>query len=181
MDVGQDMRECPSRRYEMYSLFLDEVDAFVFVGGGDGVLRLGLLCHFLGKPFVAVTAFGSAARELGESFYAHLENKEHYQNLSRADCLRLGSYALAGRELYSLVTRNLRSKLVFAVWETLGRRMRVRGLIDVGVEALGRLIDRLGKVALGAVVLGLVFLLFREKLLEAYAHFVTACQRLGIC
>jgi len=177
--VGQEFLKCPERRYEMYSVFLEDVDEFVFIGGGDGVLRLGLLCHFLEERFVAVTAYGGAAKELGDSLYG-IRGKEHYQNLRRDDCLRLGSRELSGKELHNIVVRNLRSRLLFAIPETLRGRMQVKDLLAAAVDTFDHWTGRLAKITIVAAVAELLFLIYREEMMSIYMQVQQILQKLGL-
>jgi hypothetical protein len=149
--VGQTALQCPARRFEMYSLFLDKVDCFVFVGGDNGVLRLGLLCHFLKKPFVVVGSSGKGTAELADSYYV-IDSHMHYQNLRQQDCLALGGPALAGRELHRIVKQNVRWPLSFALTETLRRRMRIGRLLEMLWESLEHHLGVVGRTAVFVLV-----------------------------
>jgi hypothetical protein len=163
VDVGQEFLDCPGRLFEIYYVFLDEADVIVFVGGSHGVLRFALMCHVLQHSFVAVTAYGGASKEeVGDSFYSHVHERGHYQNLRRSDILMLGDQHIHGADLLGIVQWNLQSRALFALRETLAGRMEVRDLLALGIAAGERLATFLGRVMAILCVVTLVFLLFRE-------------------
>lgn len=179
INIGQEILNCPDLRYEMYSCFLEDVDGFLFLGGDDGVVRLGILCHFLKHPFVAITAFNGGAKELGDSFY-RLRKKDHYQNLRRDDCLRLESETLTGEELYRITKRNLRSPLVFATCEVITGRMRIGDFVRAVVEVLDHWAGFIGKLVLAATAITPLYFVFRSEVEELYHNIEKLLSRLGI-
>jgi hypothetical protein len=177
VNIGQETLYCPDLRYEMYSCFLEDVDLFVFLGGEDGVMRLGLLCHFLHRPFVTLTAFDGGAKELGDSFY-RLRKKDHYQNLRRDDCLRLEGDTLTGEELYQIARRNLRSPLAFALYETLTGRMHIGEFSGVAGQALDHAAGFLGKIVLAATAITPLYFIFRSEVKDLIRNVVELLSKL---
>jgi hypothetical protein len=153
--VGQEILTIPPRRFEMYTAFLDQADSIVFVGGADGVLRLGLVAHFTHTPFVAIAAFGGAALEIAQSFYPRGDER-HYGNIRQDDTFRLASRDLTGSELMKVTARATRPALLFATWETLRRRMTVKAFVRTLNDTIERMLGTVGRVLTIVSALSLV-------------------------
>jgi hypothetical protein len=178
LNVGQEILDCPPNRCEMYQLFMEEVDQFIFLGGGDGVLRLGLLCHFLNHPFISITAYDGAAKELGDSCYYFPGNHSHYRNLSRNDWLNLGTRTLTGRKMFDLVIQNYRHPIIFASHEFIKGKMRIFALLERYTEAFEILARRTARtltiIALLVITFGLMTIDYSHywKILLEYLNYL---------
>jgi len=177
LNIGQEIVASPGRRYEMYTEFFQVVDHFLFIGGGDGVLRLGLICHFVKERFVAITAFGGGAAELGQSFYG-LTGLSHYQNLRSSDCLTLETPGMTGQQLYNIVRRNMRRPVLFVFVECLSRRMTFPACLSVVKEALEDATGMIGRIAVGVVILVSVCLVLKKQLLDIWSDCYGALRQL---
>lgn len=178
VNIGQATFSCPIRRYEMYSCFFDRADIIVLVGGNNGVLRMGLLCHFVDKPFVAITAFGGAAQEIGDSFYGAFE-MGHYQNIEREDALILEKKDVTGSELFSIVKKNLRSPLIARPGLFLRGKMGLGEFIQWVWRESDHVLSLLGKLLLlGAVIFLALYL--AKGAVDAFVYIFTEIVRVSI-
>lgn len=159
VDIGQTTFACPERRFEMYSLLLKKADCFIFIGGSDGVLRLGLLCHFLRKPFLIVNKYGTGASELAGSLYGA---ESYYQNLAEDDRLMLGSPGLTGSDLYRLACRSMRSPVLFAFLETCRGEMNLAHALGIAGRRLHHHLATIGRIVV--VLLAILFTLQMVKI-----------------
>jgi hypothetical protein len=141
----------------MYGTLLETVDLFVFVGGRDGVLRLGLLSHFTGHPFVTTSSFGGAAKELAESFYGSMRRGDYYQNIGYEDSLKLGNVDLDGDELFTVAQQALRNELLFAVGQTIKGRMRPKQLLKVVSHTFTHIVEVVGRAVVVVSVAAVLY------------------------